>query len=70
MTVTAPQLAPGPPQLYSAAHPCELRDPVERRHSMRRILLVLFGLALIVASDGATWASVATKGCPSCPFCP
>jgi hypothetical protein len=36
---------------------------------MRKIMLVLFSLALIVASDAATWASVA-KSCPKCPFCP
>lgn len=37
---------------------------------MRRIMLVLFGVALIVASDACTWASVATTSCPKCPFCP
>jgi hypothetical protein len=37
---------------------------------MRRIMLVLYSLALIVASDAATWASVVSKNCPKCPFCP
>jgi hypothetical protein len=37
---------------------------------MRRIMLVLFSLAPIVASDAAMWASVASKSCPTCPFCP
>lgn len=38
---------------------------------MKRILVVLFALALMTAGDAASWAMTAMKSCPGkCPFCP
>ena len=38
---------------------------------MKRTLLVLFSLALIMASDAAAWVVTAVKSCPGkCPLCP
>ena len=38
---------------------------------MKRVLVTLVGLAVIMATNGATWATAVKQVCPGkCPFCP
>jgi len=38
---------------------------------MKRIVLAVFALALVVASDAPSWAAAILKVCPgNCPLCP